>query len=51
MILFTAAGNGEAVAGTRAFGNSAAETAIEVMLDKIKKNPPNFPARPAYPIK
>ncbi|MGD1009429.1 MAG: S41 family peptidase [Candidatus Aminicenantales bacterium] len=27
------------------------EKAIEVMLDKIKKNPPNFPARPAYPKK
>jgi tricorn protease len=27
------------------------EKAIEVMLDKIKKNPPNFPARPPYPKK
>jgi tricorn protease len=27
------------------------EKAIEVMLDKIKQNPPNFPARPAYPKK
>jgi tricorn protease len=27
------------------------EKAIEVMLDKIKKNPPSFPAVPAYPKK
>ena len=27
------------------------EKAIEVMLDKIKKNPPNFPPTPAYPKK
>jgi tricorn protease len=27
------------------------EKAIEVMLDKIKKNPPTFPPKPAYPKK
>jgi hypothetical protein len=27
------------------------EKAIEVILDKIKKNPPTFPAKPPYPKK
>jgi tricorn protease len=38
---------GSAVAGR----DLQLEKAIEVMLDKIKKNPPTFPSTPAYPKK